>query len=188
MNILIIVAHPNKKSFSHIIATDYAQQHPWCRIVDLYDSSYKQDFLQLTETNRPTDDPLKQTHQDLIKRADEIIFCFPLWWFDCPAILKNRFDINFSSWFAYRYKSSKFLPEKLLHSKQVRIFCTTGWARRFYKTIWRLIIVLPWRFGRITYVGMKMKSWTRFTDMNRYKTLHSRQGMRDKVSTIAQHL
>lgn len=97
MNILIIVAHPNKKSFSHIIAEDYAQHDPSCRIIDLYDPLYKQDFLQLTEKNLPIEDPLKKTHQDLIKRADEIVFCFPLWRFDCPAILKNRFDINFSS-------------------------------------------------------------------------------------------
>ena len=185
MNTLILIAHPNKHSFSHIVAQEYAQYRPWFRIVDLYDASYKQDFLQLNETNRPIEDPLKWVHQGLIRWADEIIFCFPLWRFDCPAILKNRFDINFSSGFAYKYRTGKFLPEKLLHNKQVRVFCTAGGASRFYQTIGWMVIVLPWRFGRIHYVWLVMKSWTWFADMNRYKTPHSREWMKNKIKTIA---
>ena len=38
-----------------------------------------------------------------IKEADEIVFCFPVWWGDAPAILKNWLDYNFTSGFAFKY-------------------------------------------------------------------------------------
>lgn len=37
MKSLIIIAHPNKKSFSHAMAHSYASTHPEHTIIDLYD-------------------------------------------------------------------------------------------------------------------------------------------------------
>lgn len=186
MHSLIIVAHPNKQSFSHIVAKTYAWNKNNIRIVDLYDHRYRQDFLQLDENNRPADDHIRVVHQDLIRRSDEIVLCFPLWRFDAPAILKNRFDVNFSSGFAYKYRPGRFFPEKLLHHKHVRIFCTTWGSCRFYNTLGWFLIVLPRRLWRIHYVGLRMKSWTRFCDMGKYRTSDSRIWMVQKVQKIAQ--
>lgn len=190
MNSLIIIAHPNKHSFSHVLANEYkdAKEKSWhdVRIVDLYDPEWRQEYLMMNETNRYLDDPLRQVHQDNITRSDEICFFFPLRWFDCPAILKNRFDVNYTPGFAYKYKSKSPIPEKLLTGKSVRVFVTAGGPRWLYKTIGWFIITLPWFFGRIDYVGMKLKSWTWFTDMNNHKTAESRLWMREKVKKIAQ--
>lgn len=189
MNSLIIIAHPNKASFSHIIAHDYMMQKKklWheVRMIDLYDSERKQDFLIMNETNRYLDDPLRNKHQEQITRADEICFFFPLWWFDCPAILKNRFDVNYTQWFAFKYRSGKAIPEKLLKGKSVRIFVTAGGPSWLYKTLWYFIITLPRYLGKIDYVGMKLASWTWFPEMNHYKTKESREWMREKVRIIA---
>lgn len=108
MNKLLLTAHPNPDGFTHKIAATY-QQHSEeknhnVKIIDLYDPQRKQDFLILDKTNRPVDDPLRSTMQDLITRADEIVFIFPVWWFDAPAILKNWFDINMTQGFAFKYK------------------------------------------------------------------------------------
>ncbi len=89
----------------------------------------------MSETNRYLDDPLREKHQEQITRADEICFFFPLWWFDCPAILKNWFDVNYTSGFAYKYRSGKAIPEKLLKGKSVRIFVTAGGPSWLYKTL-----------------------------------------------------
>ncbi len=189
MNSLLIIAHPNKQSFSHILAEDYAsaQQKKWytIRTIDLYDDERKQDYLKLNETNHYVDDPLRLHHQAQISRADEIVFFFPLWWFDAPAILKNRFDVNYTSGFAFRYKSKSVIPEKLLSWKKARVIVTAWGPWWLYKTIGWLVIVLPWMMGRIDYVGMKLSSWTWFTDMNRYKTVESRSWMREKIKRLA---
>ena len=65
-------------------------------MIDLYERERKQDYLMMNETNRTMDDPLRNKHQELISRSDEICFFFPLWWFDCPAILKNWIDVNYT--------------------------------------------------------------------------------------------
>ncbi|MBP7885490.1 NAD(P)H-dependent oxidoreductase [Patescibacteria group bacterium] len=65
--------------------------------MDLYESAWKQDYLLLDERRKPLPDPYREQIQDKISRANEIVFCFPLRWFDAPAILKNRFDTNMTS-------------------------------------------------------------------------------------------
>jgi len=189
MNSLIIIAHPNKKSFSHILAEDYkiTKEKHWnnVRIVDLYEPERKQDYLQLNETNRYLDDPLREQHQEQITRADEIVFFFPLWWFNSPAILQNWFDVNYTAGFAYKYISGKTMPEKLLTNKSVRIVVTAGWPQWLYYSIGAIIMTLSRRFGKINYVGMKLSSWTRLPDMNKYKTPESRIRMREKIKKLA---
>jgi NAD(P)H dehydrogenase (quinone) len=189
MNSLLIIAHPNKHSFSHIWAEDYknTKEEKWydVRTIDLYEPERKQDYLQLNETNRYLDDPLREKHQTQINRADEIVFFFPLRWFSCPAILQNRFDVNYTQGFAFNYRKNSPIPEKLLRNKSVRIIVTTGGPGRLYKTLWWVLITGARHFSKIDYVGMRLVSWTRLCSMNDYKTPESRVLMREKIKRIA---
>lgn len=94
------------------------------RMIDLYKAENHQDFLLLDSENKA----IAQTNVDTMKahiaRADELVFCYPMRWYDCPAILKNRFDLNFASKFAYSYKKDSILPHQLLKGKTARIFVT----------------------------------------------------------------
>jgi putative NADPH-quinone reductase len=47
--------------------------------------------------NRPIEDPLREHFQQKIAWADRLVFFFPLWWMDAPAILKNFLDMNLTS-------------------------------------------------------------------------------------------
>jgi putative NADPH-quinone reductase len=102
------------------------------RMIDLYDPSLRQDFLLLDDHNKP----LVQDHvlqmQELITWADELVFVYPVWWYDAPAIVKNWFDLNFAAGFAYKYKKESLLPHQFLRGKSARFFVTTGsptWLR-----------------------------------------------------------
>lgn len=55
--------------------------------------------------------------------ADELVFVFPIWWGDAPAILKNFIDCNFHSGFAFRYENGR--PIGLLKGKSARIIATS---------------------------------------------------------------
>ena len=72
--------------------------------MNLYDEEWKQDYLMFDENNKPIDDKKRELIQQKISWADELVFIFPLWWFDAPAILKNWLDMNLTSKFAYLYK------------------------------------------------------------------------------------
>lgn len=185
---LLLSAHPNPKGFAHRILerfdeTSKKQGHE-TRIIDLYDSQYTQSFLQLTEKNRYEDNEKRDTMQKHIARADEIVFAYPIWWFDVPAILKNRFDQNFTQWFAFNYRKGKLLPEKLLIWKTSRVFLTWWGASWMLKTVGLTMwfTMVQWR---LWYVGIKNKSRTVFGDMNTKRSEEEREKMLQKVEKIA---
>lgn len=101
MKKLVIKAHPNPNGFTHRIADSYVAISQECghemRVLDLYDDALRQDFLQLDEKNKPK----KQDHvlqmQEHITWADELVFVYPVRWYDAPAIIKNWFDVNFAA-------------------------------------------------------------------------------------------
>ncbi len=45
-------------------------------------------------------------------------------------ILKNWFDVNMSSGFAYRYRKNSMIPHQYLRGKTARFFVTAGATRR----------------------------------------------------------
>ncbi|MBN2816824.1 MAG: NAD(P)H-dependent oxidoreductase [Campylobacterales bacterium] len=72
---------------------------------------------------------MKYYHEKMNK-ADEIVIVFPYWWGSMPAILKNFFDWNLSSGFAYTYVNGT--TKGLLKGKNVKVFVTTGAPKILY--------------------------------------------------------
>ncbi len=100
---LIITAAPNKWSFTHAIANQINEKYKNSEIIDLYSNDYKLDFLYFENKKEMTLIDWIKKIQEKIKSADEIIFIFPVWWGNMPAIMKNMFDSVFVSWFAFEY-------------------------------------------------------------------------------------
>ena len=109
MNILIIYAHPNCKSFNNAILKQVESSIPSTHKVKTIDL-YKENFdpvLKFDEENKRRDlakSPETSKYRDMIKEADKLIFIFPIWWSGMPAILKGFIDRVFVSGFAYSYK------------------------------------------------------------------------------------
>jgi len=134
-NILIIVANPRVDSFSFAMANQYKkiseQKSHKVEIIDLYKDEHQQSFFTYENAyNVPITNEMKY-YQEKILVANEIVFIFPYWWGSMPAILKNFFDWNLSSGFAYSYIDSK--PVGLLDGKTVKVFTTTGAPSLLYK-------------------------------------------------------
>lgn len=130
MKKLLIVAHPNPDGFAHHIAHTFREQSMAAghqvHVLDLYKAENHQDFLMLDQHNKAIDQKNIDRMKKHIARADELVFCYPMRWYDCPAILKNRFDSNFASKFAYSYKKNSIMPQQLLKGKTARVFVTGG--------------------------------------------------------------
>jgi len=61
--------------------------------LDLYQTELKIDFLrfeQQSDLKQPNS--IQEALQAKITAADELVFIFPVWWVNMPAILKNFFD------------------------------------------------------------------------------------------------
>jgi len=84
MKTLIITAHPKQDAFTHAVAASYykSAEHAGKEIelLDLYRDELRQDFFEFTDIKNLPSDPKRGQIQLLIKKADEIVFIYPLWW------------------------------------------------------------------------------------------------------------
>ena len=160
MHSIIFTAHPSKRGFTHRIARYYKKSFErgvgTCEIIDLYDDRWYQDYLKFESVSDIKVDGVRDESQGKISSADEIVFVFPVWWGDAPAKMKNFFDSNFSSGFAFEYdKKGKAIG--LLSGKKARMFLTCDGSAFFYKF---LIVRLSWLWGmgRLGFCGVKLLS------------------------------
>ncbi len=124
MKNLIIVAHPDRKSFCHNGITKTIKQtlelnKEEIYVLDLYKENITFDFGK---------DKVKR-YKDLITWCDRIYIVSPVWWFRCTPALESFFDQIFVPGFAYKFKpitKTYGIPKPLLGDKKVRTYLTHG--------------------------------------------------------------
>lgn len=152
MNILIVFAHPEPKSFNgalfdtavetlraagHTVATSDLYRLGFNPVSDRHNFSTVNDpaFLKLqleelhaTETHGFA--PQLETEIAKIEAADLMIWQFPLWWFGLPAILKGWVDRVFAMGRAYRY--GHIYDTGVFRGKRALLSLTTGGPQEAY--------------------------------------------------------
>ena len=137
MNTLIVYAHPNKDghcgSILKNVVKNLAEKKVPCKIIDLYEVGYDP-VLKPSEHYTSGHKEVSEQNigfQNDIKNADKIIFIYPTWWQNMPAILKGFIDRVFVAGFSYIYKNGG--PVGLLKNKKAIVFTTTGAPRLITK-------------------------------------------------------
>ena len=142
MNILIVYAHPSKKSYTFQVLerlkSVLANENWNVEISDLYASNFISDMSEAEyerEGFAKIQLPIQQdvlSEQEKIEKADCIIFLYPVWWSDCPAKLKGWFDRVYSVGYAYGQNETsrkmKTIPYGL-------VICTAGHPNAFLHEI-----------------------------------------------------
>jgi len=104
MQHLIIVSHPNAKSFTLAVARAYGealeQLHQPVETHDLYRMGFDP-LLPAAELTGPSTDTMVRNAQEAVRAADVVAFVYPLWWLAMPAMLKGYVDRVFARGFAY---------------------------------------------------------------------------------------
>jgi NAD(P)H dehydrogenase (quinone) len=178
MNVLIVYAHPEPKSFNGAmkdLAVQALQEagHP-VQVSDLYainfdpaggpvdftsredESCFRYQREQVRATNAGAFNPGLKAEMDKLVWADLVIFQFPLWWFSLPAILKGWVDRVFAMGFSYdvnrRYDTGIF------RGKRGMLAMTTGGPPAAYQQggpngeISQLLLHI--QHGMLHFVGM----------------------------------
>ena len=133
MNILIILAHPDKDSFNHAIANTCRK-----RLIDnghsvVFHDLYKEDFNPIINSleipkQAQIDDSTKEHCDDLIN-SDGIIVIHPNWWGQPPAIMKGWIDRIIRPGIAYKFEegdNGEGTPIGLLKAKIGIVFNTSN--------------------------------------------------------------
>lgn len=153
MNVLIVYAHPEPRSFNGAlkdVAVEALQAAGHTVVVsDLYAMGFEAvvgpaDFRGERADAEVLSIPREQTRayetgtlapdivaeQDKLRRADLVILQFPLWWFGMPAILKGWADRVLARGFAY--VAGRKYDTGLLRGKLAMVSVTTGTSADTY--------------------------------------------------------
>ncbi|MFO7879673.1 MAG: NAD(P)H-dependent oxidoreductase [Bacteroidota bacterium] len=137
MNTLIIYAHYKEPSFNSairdVLAESFHDKGNEVIMRDLYNIKFnpvlsRKDLESIDEERYPTE---ITEEQKFIKRAELIVFVYPIWWSGMPAMLKGYIERVFLEGFAFKTKNGKARP--LLTDKKVMLFNTTG-STEFFNT------------------------------------------------------
>ena len=133
MRILIILGHPDPKSFNHAIASSVydtlRNDGHQVTLHDLYAEAFDP-LLPVQEIHeRGTIPAVIQKHCEDLRSADGIVIVHPNWWGQPPAILKGWIDRVFRPGVAYRFEegdSGEGIPIGLLKAKAVVVLNTSN--------------------------------------------------------------
>lgn len=126
----IIYTHPNAGSFNHEILNTlsnyFSRNDEEFEVIDLYGDNFNP-ILSAEEledySQGQTCDELVKKYQRRINNSDELIFIFPIWWHNMPAMLKGFLDRVMLSGFAY--DESDGWKGLLTHIKRVTVVTTS---------------------------------------------------------------
>ncbi|MEK3883527.1 NAD(P)H-dependent oxidoreductase [Paenibacillus sp. PL2-23] len=137
MKILIINGHPDPLSYCAALTDAYskgaAERGAEVQTIHLsritFNPNLQFGFRQRTELE---EDLLEA--QRLIQWAEHLVFVYPTWWGSMPAVLKGFIDRIFLPGFAFKYRESSSLWDKLLKGRTAHLIVTMdtpSWYNRF---------------------------------------------------------
>ena len=135
MHVYILFAHPSRESFNQAVLDRFTQGlreagHSF-EIGDLYRMGFEPN-MDLSQYQREVGlDPTVPVPEDVraeqekINRADALAFIYPVWWSDCPAILKGWFDRVLTYGYAYFYDDNEERKTEIDLQKAI-VICPAG--------------------------------------------------------------
>lgn len=143
MHVLVVVGHPLTGSFTHSLATAYADaaREAGARVSvrDLATTRFPlspPDLDRLAARDGVTDH-LEPEVAELVaelRAADHVVVLHPQWWGTYPAVLAAWVDRTFLPGVVFRYGSGK-LPVQLMRGRTARTFMTMDSPR-----VWNLLV------------------------------------------------
>ncbi len=133
--ILVINGHPDSESLCSSLAKKYKQGADLvgakCDMINLTDLEFSP-ILKYGYSKRIKLEPDLKKVQDLILKADHLVFVYPNWWGTYPALLKGFIDRVFLPGFAFKYQEASPFPKKLLMGKSARLIVTSDTPNWYY--------------------------------------------------------
>jgi len=144
--ILIVLAHPQVKSYCGALAQAYADgarsAGAEVRQVNLAELQFKPFGAGSPEKPQELEPALKQAQAD-IQWAEHLVFSYPILWGTIPALLKGFIERVFTPGFAVNFRNDSPLWDKLLQGRSAHLIVTLNTPPLLYRVLFR-------RAGHIT--------------------------------------
>lgn len=127
----VVYAHPGGRSFTREVLGTFldalGDAGHTATVSDLYAMGFRS-VLTLEEYERESscgaDTPVPAdvaAEHDRLNAAEVWAFIYPVWWADCPAVLKGWFDRVWTVGFAYK-------PTSVRRARKALVLCTAGYS------------------------------------------------------------
>jgi len=170
MRVLVVLAHPDPKSFSHAIAATAVagleRAGHNVTLLDLYEEEFRPamsvDERLAYHGDRPILDPMVERHAALVKDAQVLVFVYPTWWSTMPAILKGWLERVMVPGVAFTFDEENKVRPNLTNVRRLVGISTYG-APRWYvaaihdngrRTLMRALRLNMGRLTRRTWLGL----------------------------------
>ena len=183
----IIYAHPYEQSFNHAILQRVREllesKGEAYKLIDLYadgfNPAYTTEELALFNQGKALD-PLVLHYQEILKKTDRLIFIFPIWWADMPAIVKGFEDKVFLKTLAYNPTPTGI--KGCLTQIREAVVITTSTAPTWYLKFFCGNVIGKTMIGHtLKGIGVGSGRWINFGGMDK-STAQARQSFLDKLS------
>ena len=183
----IIYAHPYEQSFNHAILQRVREllesKGKAYKLIDLYadgfNPAYTKEELALFNQGKALD-PLVLHYQEILKKTDRLIFIFPIWWADMPAIVKGFEDKVFLKTLAYNPTPTGI--KGCLTQIREAVVITTSTAPTWYLKFFCGNVIGKTMIGHtLKGIGVGSGRWINFGGMDK-STAQARQSFLDKLS------
>jgi NAD(P)H dehydrogenase (quinone) len=136
---LVIFAHPDNKGSHNAAVLKYVRSRLTANrrefeIIDLYAERFDP-LIRTVNFDMPGDYEGVKAYQEKIKKAERLIFIYPVWFYNMPAIMKGFCDRVFSSGFAYDFsfgKDGKPALTRKLEDKTAVVINTFGHGEEMF--------------------------------------------------------
>jgi putative NADPH-quinone reductase len=173
--ILVVIGTPLPGTLNHALAHSYAESARTAgaevRIVDLAADPVPGHPSARGEVRMPRTDADSQLAPEIVSYiadvewADHLAFFFPQWWGSSPAALKTWIDRVFVSGFAYRYRPTGRLWDKLLTGRTARIVMTMDSPAFWNALAYRDSAVRSLRAATLEFCGVRVRGVTRLAEV-----------------------
>jgi putative NADPH-quinone reductase len=134
--IVILLGHPDRKSFGGALAQAYAEhaRQAGCIVDEFHIASMQFDAA-------PSSRPPAEPEADLaaaraaIAEAKHIVLVYPTWMGTMPARMKGFFERAFADNFAFRFRPDSLMPEQLLKGRSADVLATMDTPPLVYRFV-----------------------------------------------------
>ncbi|GGF73913.1 NAD(P)H-dependent oxidoreductase [Wenyingzhuangia marina] len=155
--VLIINGHPDKESFNNALSEAYikgaSNTETTLTQINIAELEFNSN-LKFGYRKRMELEPDLVNAIDKIKKADHIVWVFPMWWYGYPALMKGFIDRTFLPGITYQPIEGKPLPEKLLKGKSARLIITADTPKWYDYLIMKSPAINQFKKGTLQFCGI----------------------------------
>lgn len=155
--VLIINGHPDKQSYNYALSEAYLKGASktnailtQINIADLdFNPNLKFGYRKRTELEPDLLEAIEK-----IKKADHIVWVFPMWWYGYPALMKGFIDRTFLPGITFQPIEGKPMPKKLLKGKTARIIITADTPKWYDSLFMKSPAINQFKTGTLEFCGI----------------------------------